>query len=72
LADAMLVFKRCRLNLTWIESFPKQGSQNEYLFFVELEGHSADAAVRRAIHALTKKTVRTEILGSYPRGQMLA
>jgi chorismate mutase/prephenate dehydratase len=72
LADAMLVFKRCRLNLTWIESFPKQGSQNEYLFFVELEGHSADAAVRRAISALTKKTVRTEILGSYPRGQKLA
>ncbi len=30
LADAMAVFKRHRLNLTWIESFPKKGSQNEY------------------------------------------
>jgi chorismate mutase/prephenate dehydratase len=67
LADAMGVFKRHRLNLTWIESFPKKGSQNEYLFFVELEGHATDAAVRRAIQALQRKTVRVEILGCYPR-----
>jgi chorismate mutase/prephenate dehydratase len=72
LADAMVVFKRNRLNLTWIESFPKKGSQNEYLFFVELEGHSADAAVRRAIRALTTKTVRIDILGSYARSQSTA
>ncbi len=70
LADAMAIFKRNRLNLTWIESFPKKGSQNEYLFFVELEGHPSDVAVRRAIRALNSKTVRTEILGSYARGQI--
>jgi chorismate mutase / prephenate dehydratase len=72
LAEAMAIFKRNRLNLTWIESFPKKGSQNEYLFFVELEGHLADAAVRRAIRSLKAKTVRTEILGSYARGQISA
>ena len=67
LADAMVVFKRSRLNLTWIESFPKQGSANEYLFFVELEGHQADLLVRRAIRSLEKKTVRIEVLGSYAK-----
>ena len=67
LADAMGIFKRNRLNLTWIESFPKQGSRNEYLFFVELDGHQTDLLVRRAIRALGKKTVRIEILGSYAK-----
>ncbi|MEZ6115414.1 MAG: prephenate dehydratase [Pirellulaceae bacterium] len=69
LADAMAVFKRCRLNLTWIESFPKKGSPSEYIFFVELEGHQADARVRRAIDGLTKKTARIELLGSYPKAE---
>ena len=38
LADAMNVFKRNRLNLTWIESFPIARPEGGYLFFVELEG----------------------------------
>jgi chorismate mutase/prephenate dehydratase len=67
LADVMLVFKRGRLNLTWIESFPMPGSKNEYLFFVELEGHQADSRVKRALDALRRKTARLEVLGSYPR-----
>jgi len=67
LADAMLVFKRGRLNLTWIESFPMPNSKNEYLFFVELEGHQADSRVKRALDALRRKTARLELLGSYPQ-----
>ena len=71
LADAMAIFKRNRLNLTWIESFPKQGSPNEYIFFVELEGHQSDVRVRRAINSIKKKTVLVEILGSYARAKTL-
>ena len=67
LADAMGIFRRGRLNLTWIESFPKPGARNEYLFFVELQGHEKDLRVRRALAALEKKTERLELLGSYPR-----
>lgn len=66
LADALLIFKRNRLNLTWIESFPVPGSERAYLFFVELEGHETDARVRRATAALQRKTLRLEILGSCP------
>ena len=67
LADAMMIFKRKNRNLTWIESFPKPGSRNEYLFFVELLGHQTDLPVRKALAALEKKTVRLEVLGSYPQ-----
>jgi chorismate mutase / prephenate dehydratase len=72
LADAMLVFKRSRLNLTWIESFPMPNSKNEYLFFVELEGHQSDSRVKRALHGLHRKTARLEVLGSYGRSEAVA
>lgn len=67
LADAMNVFKRNRLNLTWIESFPIARPEGGYLFFVETEGHESDLRVRRAIRALERKTIRLEVLGSYAR-----
>jgi len=67
LADTMLVFKRGRLNLTWIESFPMSGSKNEYLFFVELEGHQTDSRVKKALETLRRRTARLELLGSYPK-----
>lgn len=66
LADAMAIFKRNRLNLTWIESFPIPGSDRGYLFFVEMEGHESDVRVRRATAALERKALRLETLGSYP------
>jgi chorismate mutase/prephenate dehydratase len=67
LADAMNVFKRARLNLTWIESFPIARPEGGYLFFVELEGHESDARVRKAIAALAKKALRLDVLGSYAK-----
>lgn len=66
LAEAMNIFKRNRLNLTWIESFPIPEVSRAYLFFVELEGHETDPRVRRALGILQRKTLRLEILGSYP------
>lgn len=65
LADAMAIFKRNRLNLTWIESFPIFGETGRYLFFVELVGHPADLRVRRALASLEKKAIRQVVLGSY-------
>ena len=67
LADVINVFKRQKLNLTWIESFPVFESPGEYLFFVEMQGHEYDAKLRRAVAALERKTSRLVILGSYPR-----
>ncbi len=71
LADAMAVFKRHKLNLTWIESFPIPGTRGEptggeYRFFAEFLGHQADLHPRKAIAALEKKTTLLTVLGSYP------
>jgi chorismate mutase / prephenate dehydratase len=65
LAEALNIFKRNRVNLTWIESFPIPGTERAYLFFVEMEGHETDIRVRRATTSLGKKTLRMEILGSF-------
>ena len=65
LADAMAVFKRSKLNLTWIESFPAPGQRGRYLFFVEFQGHASDLRVRRALAALGRKALRITLLGSY-------
>lgn len=70
LADAMLVFKKARLNLTWIESFPMPNMKNEYLFFVELEGHRDEGRVKSALTSLQRRTVRLEVLGSFPRSEV--
>jgi len=66
LADTMMIFKRSKLNLTWIESFPLPGPERGYLFFVEMEAHESDARFRRAMAVLEKKALRLEILGSFP------
>lgn len=69
LADAMAIFKRNRLNLTWIESFPLAGARSEYLFFVEFEGHESDSRVRRALDSLGRRALRLTVLGSYPTSE---
>ena len=71
LAEAMNIFKRNRLNLTWIESFPVFGTKGVYLFFVEMEGHESDPRVRRAVAALKRKALRLEILGSFRAGPVM-
>lgn len=71
LADAVMVFKRCLLNLTWIESFPLPAAQGpQYVFFAEVEGHEHDSKFKRAVASLSKKCVRLEVLGSYPKGHL--
>jgi len=65
LAEAMNAIRRHELNLTWIESFPITGARNEYLFFVELEGHESDKNVQAVLEELGSKTISLTVLGSY-------
>jgi chorismate mutase/prephenate dehydratase len=71
LADAMTIFKRQRLNLTWIESFPIPQARGRYLFFLEFQGHAADLRAKRAIASLQKKALRLVILGSYAEAELI-
>ncbi len=69
LSDALVAFKKNRVNLTWIESFPLRGPESGYLFFLDFEGHSLDTKIRKTLTELEKKAVRLEVLGSYPRSE---
>ena len=66
LADALTIFKRNRVNLTWIESFPLHGTEQEYVFFADLQGHVEQSPVRKALAALERKAEMLHVLGSYP------
>ncbi len=71
LSDALQVFKKCKVNLTWIESFPLRAPEIGYLFFLDFEGHVTDAKIKRTLKELESMADRLEILGSYPRSEPL-
>jgi chorismate mutase/prephenate dehydratase len=55
------------VSMTRIESRPSRaGALWEYVFFIDVEGHQADAAVAKAIAELRGKAPYLKILGSYP------
>ena len=60
------------VSMSRIESRPSRlGKQSgsalwEYVFFIDLEGHQADARVRGAIAALRARAPFLKVLGSYP------
>ncbi|QDS98892.1 prephenate dehydratase [Adhaeretor mobilis] len=71
LADVMAIFKKQRLNLTWIESFPIPGARGRYLFFLEFQGHPSELRPRRALASLEKKSLRLTVLGSYAQAELI-
>jgi chorismate mutase/prephenate dehydratase len=66
LVESLDIFKQNKINLTWIESFPARGAKNEYLFFIDFEGHQEDAKVARALKALKEHCDELTVLGSFP------
>ncbi|MBI4341001.1 MAG: prephenate dehydratase [Candidatus Omnitrophica bacterium] len=69
LYDALVPFKRNRINLTKIESRPSKKKAWEYLFFIDLEGHASDPRVRKACEGLERSASFVRVLGSYPTGK---
>lgn len=75
LSRAIASFEKFGVNMTWIESFPIANQPGEtnpsYLFFVDVEGHVADPELQKALESVKKKCERLDILGSYPRSQVI-
>ncbi len=69
LADALVAFKKHNVNMTWIESFPLRGPEVGYVFFIDFEGHVKERRIKRMLEALEKKTIRLNVLGSYPQSE---
>lgn len=66
LVEALTEFADRGVNLTRIESRPLRRGLGRYLFFLDLEGSTADPVVVEAIEALRGKAETVRVLGSYP------
>ena len=53
------------LNLSFIQSRPSRLKPGDYFFFLELQGHPDDPAVKQAIKTLVSETVVVRILGAW-------
>lgn len=75
LMRAIEPFAKNGVTMTWIESFPAHDTSGttkpQYIFFVDVEGHADDPPVKSAIEALRRRCERVEILGSYPRADVI-
>ncbi len=60
-------FASRKLNLTKIESRPAKKTLGDYLFFLDLEGHSREPKVQEALTAVASTADLFRVLGSYPR-----
>ena len=69
LVSALEIFQHAKINLTWIESFPTRAAGNEYVFFVDFEGHIDDPKVAKTLKALEEHCEEVTVLGSYPVAQ---
>lgn len=67
LLEVLAEFALRGINLTRIESRPTRGGLGQYQFFLDCEGHIAQAHVAEALAALHRRCPRVRFLGSYPR-----
>ena len=67
LLKVLHLFARNKINLTKIESRPLKDRPWEYLFYVDLEGHTQDPLVHKSLESLKKMCLFLRVLGSYPR-----
>lgn len=56
-----------QINMTKIESRPGREQPWEYIFYLDFDGHTDDAAVQDALDELRRHTTFLRVLGSYPR-----
>ncbi|AMV39097.1 prephenate dehydratase [Planctomyces sp. SH-PL62] len=75
LVKTIAPLEKLGVNMTWIESFPiaaAAGDKNpSYLFFLDIEGHSEDVLVQKAIDTIRRRCERLDVLGSYPRSEIV-
>jgi len=69
LHNAIAAFRRCRINMTKIESRPSKRKAWEYFFFIDFEGHQEDRNVQKARHLLSDHCNCVKVLGSYPNSE---
>lgn len=67
LCEVLQAFARSGISMSRIQSRPLRRGTWEYLFFVDIAGHRADAKVAAALDEIVQHTSVCRVLGSYPR-----
>jgi chorismate mutase / prephenate dehydratase len=60
-------FAKHGVSMAHIESRPLPGSQWEYLFLIDLEGHATDPALATALAEVKQRARMFKVLGAYPK-----
>ncbi|MGH9220107.1 MAG: bifunctional chorismate mutase/prephenate dehydratase [Vicinamibacterales bacterium] len=58
------------LNVTKLESRPRPGTPWEYVFYVDVEGHSSSPRMQAALAGLAERTLFLKVLGCYPAREL--
>lgn len=59
-------FARNGLSMTRIESRPGHGGPWQYAFFIDIDGHAGEDAMKQALSGLSEFAQEVRVLGSYP------
>ncbi|WP_412479551.1 prephenate dehydratase [Azonexus sp. IMCC34839] len=66
LHELLLPLSTAGVSMSRLESRPARNALWEYVFYVDIEGHREDAAVKAALEQLAARAAYLKILGSYP------
>jgi len=67
LVAVLTAFSSRGIDLSWIQSWPTGDRLGDYRFFIDVDGHIENPAVREAVAALGRLGARARFMGSYPR-----
>lgn len=67
LVECLSVLAENGVNMTKLESRPRQGNQLEFQFYIDLEGNIQEARVVNTLEALRAKALFVRVLGCYPK-----
>ncbi len=66
LHELLLPLSTAGVSMSRLESRPARNALWEYVFYVDIEGHREDGAVKAALEQLAARAAYLKILGSYP------
>lgn len=66
LEQALKPFRRHRINLTFLESYPQSKASPTVTFFADILGHTDRPAIAEAVEELRRSCAFVRVLGSYP------
>jgi len=66
LEEALKPFRRHRINLTFLESYPQSKASPTVTFFADILGHFERPAIAEAVEELRQNCAFVRVLGSYP------